>query len=304
MHFTSTGVFWECQSQVANEAFTNGFPRSLPRPAGIARFSGLKRFLSSNLPPPSVAIWNVDLHKAWVDFVVHYSGCGLTIEADRLIAINGIAQDIARLTNDTFVCGLWRSNLTRHLLWQRSTHQFKKPFSWHAPTWSWATLGAPIIYHCFWERDPYTRMRDYANLVSFDLNVRASGQVTGASLDLRGKSVDATLSIRSEHELKEGKADIYYGTEETPNFIFASLDDMAISLPYEQCVLLMAILGYHHGEEDVPQISYALILEPCDGEFGEGRVKYRRIGLCRMNQKIYEHYHPNESFEEHVITII
>jgi hypothetical protein len=120
MNFTSSEVVWECQTHVANEAFTGGFPLMLPRPDSGSRFSRLKRLLSGNAQQTALFGWNSDLHQAWVEFVVDYSGCSFTRESDRLIAITGIAQDIARLTGDTFICGLWKSQITKHLSWQRA----------------------------------------------------------------------------------------------------------------------------------------------------------------------------------------
>jgi hypothetical protein len=71
----------------------------------------------------------------------------------------------------------------------------------------------------------------------------------------------------------------------------------------KKLVVFMAIIGYQHPDQEKPQIVYALILEPCDGS-GDDRNKYRRIGLCHLNRKTYVQCQPNETDEEHLITII
>lgn len=303
MHFTFEGVFWECQTQVANDAFPVGFPRSLPRPAGISQFEDLRHYLSDNLQPSlSYCSRPVDLYKAWTDFVIYYSSCKFTVETDRLKAINGIAQDIARVTNDTFICGLLKSSLIRDLSWHRHGHRPKTSSPWHCPTWTWASTGCPILYRLFWDGEQQQfDVRNYARLINLDVDVRASGHVKRASITLRGKIVTATLSVHTELELKEGEAAILYGAKKQSEFIFASLEDISVSLPYTKVLTLMPILEFHRGQGKNPHISCALILEACDGEESG---KFRCVGLSRMNSKKYEHFRPNESNEEHVLTII
>ena len=306
MHFTSTGVVWECQTHVANEAFVEGFPQSSPQPDGISRFANLKRFITGNTPCTG---WTAELYKAWIDFVSHYSGCGLTVETDRLVAINGIAQDIAQLTGDTFACGLWKANLTRHLLWQRTHQSAKKRTEWHAPSWSWASSTFAVHYHHHLNHDGCTDIRDYAILETLDLSTQVSGQVDRATLKLRGKLVYATLSVANRSNLLEGEADIIYRDEvdQEPGdtcFVFASLDDIEVPLPYAKDLVFVAIMGCYHGEDPAPMVSYALMLEPTNDEAEAKAIQYRRVGLCRLNRSIYNHYQPNETTEEHTITIV
>ena len=46
-----------------------------------------------------------------------YSALGLTVQADRLPAISGLAKAMARLRpGDEYLCGLWRGQLGEFLL--------------------------------------------------------------------------------------------------------------------------------------------------------------------------------------------
>jgi hypothetical protein len=263
MNFTSSEVGWECQTHVANEVFTGGLPLSpsLRQSKGISLFLKLQRFLLGDAQQTALSGWNSELHQAWVEFVVYYSGCAFTCATDRLIAINGIAQDIARLTSDTFICGLWKSNITKQLLWERAEFEPKIQSPWHAPSWTWASMSIRVQYHCFLSYPQLTDTRDYVTLDTLDLSTRASGQIERASLTLRGKIVRATLTIKDSRALAENEADVQYGTGNTAHYVFASMDDNVATF-YTKPVIFMAIMGCHEISNEVPWLVYALILEP------------------------------------------
>jgi hypothetical protein len=308
MHFTSAGVLWECQTHVANEAFPDGFPPSLPYPEGISRFAQLKRLLADSTAPSSETGWTTEFYEAWIQFVVHYSTCGLTLETDRLIAINGIAQHLARVTGDTYACGLWKAKLTSLLAWERADFlRTPLPSSWHAPSWSWASIGRPMRYHHFLEYRKCTDTRDYVSFKEIDLSAHDSGQVERVLLSLRGRLVHATLYMstsESEISYREDNTTTSSANGNNSHYIYASLDNIEFYSPHGQPLTFMAIMGCHHDDNEIPKVAYALILEPCDDRARGDRRIYKRIGLCHLNSKTYSLYKPNESAEEHIITII
>ncbi|KAI0521308.1 heterokaryon incompatibility protein-domain-containing protein [Xylaria bambusicola] len=84
----------------------------------------------------------------WYDIVESYSRGKLTVPADKLIALKGIQDNIAYATGFTYICGLWRESLVTDMLWfaiegpgKRLRTNMDIPV---APTWSWASIDAPV----------------------------------------------------------------------------------------------------------------------------------------------------------------
>jgi hypothetical protein len=99
--------------------------------------------------------------------VQQYSTRKLTIDSDKLPALSGLANLIAMKTGDTYLAGLWKSNLLNDLNWAikayEPTHSctdtahdatmppatkstVKYPTKYRAPSWSWASIDAEIDY--------------------------------------------------------------------------------------------------------------------------------------------------------------
>lgn len=82
----------------------------------------------------------------WHRLVGTYSRRSLSYPADKLPAISAVAAEFSKLANDTYLAGLWRSNLLRDLLWTTPDPAVHHPKIWRAPTWSWASVNEAIIY--------------------------------------------------------------------------------------------------------------------------------------------------------------
>ena len=83
----------------------------------------------------------------WCDLVHQYSGCGLTVETDKLVAISGIAKRIQEVLNDDYLAGMWATHLPVGLLWRiwRPLHPYALSHSYRAPSWSWASVKERVI---------------------------------------------------------------------------------------------------------------------------------------------------------------
>jgi hypothetical protein len=86
----------------------------------------------------------------WSRLVQIYSSCSLSKEADKLVAISGIARDFYQKSEDEYLAGLWTSSLIRDLLWRvpppapttlviTGDHS-RRPKYYRAPSWSWASV--------------------------------------------------------------------------------------------------------------------------------------------------------------------
>jgi hypothetical protein len=83
------------------------------------------------------------LTKPWRFSVQEYTRLNLTKETDRLVALSGLATAYKNTLDDTYIYGLWESELKTELLW-RSLQPGKRLDI--APTWSWASTTAQIDF--------------------------------------------------------------------------------------------------------------------------------------------------------------
>ena len=139
---------------------------------------------------------------AWLKLVQHYTKLGITKVQDRLPALSGLAKMIQTQTNDTYVAGLWKSNLVEGLAWALSGKDFKaeelhnkRPYT--APTWSWAStdraLGfltvvdaaksrSSMEFAADWDWKPDVEIFD----VSFETGLDPTGEVLAGRITLSG----------------------------------------------------------------------------------------------------------------------
>ncbi|TGO32149.1 hypothetical protein BHYA_0346g00050 [Botrytis hyacinthi] len=128
VHFTREQVFWDCDTKFVSESSPFDF-----NTAENSRGTG-----SWLKEPLSIRNWN--------RIVANYTGRCLTYEADRLIALAGIAEKIQRQTKDKYFSGMWYDNLLEQLCWYVRDPMVDQKFSARrAPTWSWASLASQLV---------------------------------------------------------------------------------------------------------------------------------------------------------------
>lgn len=106
-----------------------------------------------------------ELFQRWAETVQDYSRRSLSQPSDILVALGALAleshiRDGAVLGR--YVAGLWTNTLLKGLLWHSSQppHPDRESFlppcrtvsQYHAPSWSWASCGQPVIFRT--EREP------------------------------------------------------------------------------------------------------------------------------------------------------
>ncbi|KAE8442363.1 hypothetical protein EG329_003434 [Mollisiaceae sp. DMI_Dod_QoI] len=133
LHFSSTQLFWECNTLNACEVFPEKYPASL----SYGDFYLQKQPISRSL---------------WWKIVKLYSICELTYDRDKLVAISGIARKIVDQDKDAeYVAGLWRSEIENQLCWKIRASS-DRPVTPQAPSWSWAavngTTSLPSLSEC------------------------------------------------------------------------------------------------------------------------------------------------------------
>jgi len=186
IHYGRTEMYWECQNYVGAE---DG--------AVIQReFTAKDLWTSIGEKPGEVPDWQ------WQRLVMQYSTRKLTRDSDKLPALSGLANLVATKTGDTYLAGLWKSNLLNGLSWTikayEPTHScsdpkhdaemppatksvVKYPTEYRAPSWSWASLDAEIEYHSL-NHEPLTT---YVNVQVEPLGKDTFGRIASGSLTLK-----------------------------------------------------------------------------------------------------------------------
>ncbi|KAL1625155.1 hypothetical protein SLS56_007425, partial [Neofusicoccum ribis] len=133
-------------------------------------------------------------------FIVEtYSKCSLSRKTDKLIALSGLAKSFRPLFDeDDYLAGLWRSEGARQLLWKKSRHvSASNRDNDRAPSWSWASMDAPITYanprqHA--PKDDYQARIEHHTFADLD---PSSGPRASDFIQVRGKFERAFVADKS-----------------------------------------------------------------------------------------------------------
>ncbi|PMD52764.1 HET-domain-containing protein, partial [Hyaloscypha bicolor E] len=117
-----------------------------------------------------------NLYQCWLLVIENYSQRGLSRGSDKLTALAGVASEFGRITQDSFLSGLWSRFLWRQLLWSVAS-KGAPPFNrevppksieprlvpdFLGPTWSWSKIDGHIRY---FHQYPLDKMGDHEVLV-------------------------------------------------------------------------------------------------------------------------------------------
>jgi hypothetical protein len=121
----------------------------------------------------------------WLDVIEMYSRCELTKEADKLIAISGMARKIHGTRKQRWCAGIWSDYICQGLLWLPTTSGLAKPTQQRAPSWSWAAWDGPIQYPLVAKKPSFAPMCEVVDLQNMDNE--SVGWLNGVGrLSLRG----------------------------------------------------------------------------------------------------------------------
>jgi hypothetical protein len=100
------------------------------------------------------------IYKYWEGIIESYSCRQLSRKVDKLPAVSGLARAVSAVLNDDYLAGLWKRDLSYSLCWSTFDHgggcmhldghhsvsRKAAPSSYRAPSWSWASVDAPVYY--------------------------------------------------------------------------------------------------------------------------------------------------------------
>ncbi|RSL42444.1 hypothetical protein CEP54_015481 [Fusarium duplospermum] len=134
VHFASPEMFWECREMSSCEC-------------GRLQESVKSHYEKTANDLPQL------LRKQWLEMVQSYSALNLSYADDKLPALSGVATKMSsRRSKSRYLAGLWSDSLEFDLLWINKDAMVPgktsnaRPDGWRAPTWSWASIDAPIKF--------------------------------------------------------------------------------------------------------------------------------------------------------------
>lgn len=148
LSFTPRQVSWNCGQSVTTEIW----PRRVLYTPFLQRLGYFvdKRFFRDSYHTTfhSQRDWSEldagPLVSWWYRLVDDYTGCELTNESDRLVAIAGMARKLRPIVRDQYVAGLWAGSLPWALAWSSPPCERRQSAACHTPTFSWAACLGPV----------------------------------------------------------------------------------------------------------------------------------------------------------------
>lgn len=79
----------------------------------------------------------------WQELIASLLDRELANPADRLSALSGIAFEYSKSYKDTYLAGMWLSEILRDLCWYQSLLEVVIHRRLEGPTWPWSSLSSP-----------------------------------------------------------------------------------------------------------------------------------------------------------------
>ena len=191
LYFGSGKMYWECQS-------VEWYENLLYPWVEIALPTVSKRILSAPLD-------DYNLRALWYLIVCTYTECRLTDGNDKLPALSGLAYQVQKMNNDTYLAGLWKEDLLTGLTWytpNQSVHKPKslRPAEQNAPSWSWAACDDRVLFLNMFSRpkEPLRIDLEVTDVQAEAVGYDPYGQVTRGRLKGQGR-LKASVIRRFHH---------------------------------------------------------------------------------------------------------
>ena len=284
LHFSRHELMWECMEEAACEC---SFLDHIERRKTIKTAHNEAISLNGEV--------RRDLGIRWRDLVGRYSGLNMTYQKDKLQALSGVARQMNRSMQDAYIAGLWLSTIIEDMLWEASS-QRARPSPWRAPSWSWASVTAPIHYVSELSGS-IPNVTPWAKVLSATTRQAAQdemGELSSASLEIHSEftmvylaifTPDPTMVVPTAPSLiVDGKTWIppsgsnqeysFISTKLAIDIILPPSTPMARRPPYGEKIGTQAFFAMRLAR--VGNFEYSLLLACVDHPKG----KYERVGIC------------------------
>lgn len=146
LHLLDNGVvMYEC----AQGTFSTNAPLLFDLPVEKSSVPFPKLALARRLIeiPDKDASRTVILMTHWHQILIEYQNRALTFNQDNLTALAGIAESMQARTDWIYLSGIWKHDIPRGMLWERTaadvdgSHSSHRRFDrYQAPSWSWSSV--------------------------------------------------------------------------------------------------------------------------------------------------------------------
>ncbi|PQE05055.1 heterokaryon incompatibility protein [Rutstroemia sp. NJR-2017a BBW] len=192
LYFARSQLLWACRDLGACEAF----------PLSVGSCYGRNAKILASMA-------DRHLYSCWGEVISSYSHRQLSFGKDKLIALSGISRIFAAHFKASYIAGLWKEDIAKHLLWYTMGNLQQRPEEYQAPSWSWAALQSAASY----------ALAEY-EVVTSDLLVIEDVSVQLSTSDEYGQVSDGFLRITCRAPIRGlalyPKAPIYAADE--PNW--------------------------------------------------------------------------------------
>ncbi|KAF4638005.1 hypothetical protein G7Y89_g91 [Cudoniella acicularis] len=212
LHYGRRQIYWQCRNGFLAAEGTpegNNFPQLVDYPT-------VSEHLASKLQTHINHIDSQKVYNDWYDLVAEYSGKSLTRGSDKFPALAGLATEVALVTNDQYMAGIWRKDWQRGLFWQSEIGKAIHSRTYRAPSWSWAVTDDPILFSYSRHEVMRTRFESFdAELLDYHSALSGKSpfaEIKSASLELRGLTYPLFRSQQIIHPQAPGllEASVYF----------------------------------------------------------------------------------------------
>lgn len=284
LFWTDDGLFWSCKEMKASECETNP-----------SYFSW--KYLTLDELVERIQSNELESRHAWTSVLENLSGKALTVPTDKLPAVAGLGNEVARLTGGKYEMGVFKNNMVQELAWLADFYisddlSTDPPAArlLEIPSWSWASTHQKLKFRLR-SSEPYSNYKELATSTSLD------------EQRICVRSRLGTLEVRKLHRTILLRADMaYHPTRCTFQPIGSGYNDatavakkeivvfdtLADTLPEEggsiRCIQWMSWKDEWRkfkdpeGQTQCHTVIGALIVAPVEGD----KHVYRRIGWLEV----------------------
>ena len=223
LHFGPEQLHWECKGRPhANEVYPGGYraPEKWMSdfrvtPFSVDNESGTESGTGDRVVEDETRVFNT----AWGTIATAYSRLQLTYpDTDKLVALSGVAERVARSRSDRYVAGIFSSMLPAALMWRAAGKGGDSAKSgsggiYRAPSWSWMSKDLPIVYNMAVyqsERSISSRVGLTVEKIRVDLvdSSNPFGRLQSASLTVKGSLVTVVAKRLWKRRDRSGNAEV------------------------------------------------------------------------------------------------
>ena len=187
IHFAKDQIYWSCLTRVRSGDGVLNCP------------SESSRWAHGRRQPPSIGLTLYkptapaeELYIAWFDIIEDFSRRSLTKSPDKFAALAGVTTAFRSKMGDETLVGIWKDDIHAGLIWKAmSPSKPVDPSLQSIPSWSWASLDAPIeAPECRQHNYEYRRAHPKLELTGSSLSwsgLELTSMVTQGRLSVRGR---------------------------------------------------------------------------------------------------------------------